>query len=137
MAMGNVQAVNVATGTPEGAKYNAVGETTEIWRMAVTTALASGDTISGPVIPAGCYLTRLVVDCPAIGSGATFTVGYSGTAAGFITGGGPAAYSILNVAGALGYTATTPTTILITMTASATTPVAGTIRIAVSYTASP
>ena len=51
MAMGNVQAVNVLSGAREGPKYVHQGTPVEIYRMAVTTALASGDTIAGPVLP--------------------------------------------------------------------------------------
>lgn len=137
MAMGNVSAVNILTGTPEVAKYIETGTPVEIWRMAVTTALASGDTIAGPILPANCYLVDCTVDCGAIGTGATFTVGYQGAPAAFISAGAVNAVSHANVSGALGYTATTPTQILLTMTGTAGTPAAGTIRIAVEYTASP
>jgi len=141
--MATLQATNILTGTTEGAKYNATGSTSEIWTVATTTALASGDTISGPVIPANTYLVDVLVSWTDVdsGSGATFECGYTGTLGAFIATGNttPASGGIVhaNVAGALGYTATTNTTVLVTMTGTAGTPVAGTCRIGVIYTASP
>lgn len=137
MAMGAVQAVNIQTGAREGAKYVQIGTPVEIWTAAVTTALASGDTISGPILPANNYLVDLTVDCGAIGTGATYTVGYTGQPAAFLSAGAVNTVGHANVSGALGFTATTPTTILLTMTGTAGTPAAGTIRIAIEYTASP
>lgn len=143
MAMGTVQATNVLTGTTEGAKYNATGVTTEIWSAAVTTALAITDTISGPVIPAGSYVTDIVVSLTDIDSAASLTweCGYTGALAAFIADGNVIGRTNgvvhADVAAAIGFTAATNTTVLVTITATAGTPVAGTIRIAASYTASP
>lgn len=138
MAMGAVQAVNIQTGTPEGPKYLALGDTIEVWQAAVTTALATGDTISGPIIPRNCYLLDCTVDVGNIGAGATFTFGYQGTPAAFIAAGAPNTFNRMNVAGALGYvSATANTTTLVTMAGTAGTPVAGTIKIAIQYLASP
>jgi len=135
--MGNVVARNLYSGTAEGPKYVEVGTPVEIWRMAVTTALASGDTIAGPIIPAGTYLVDVTVDCGAIGTGATYTAGYQGSAAAFISAGAQNAISHANVSGAVGFTAATNTQVLVTMTGTAGTPAAGNITIAVEYTASP
>ena len=143
MAMGTVQAVNVLSLTPEGAKYNATGDTTEIWSAAVTTALAAGDTISGPAIPAGTYLVDVQVGFTDIDSAntATFECGYAGALAAFIASGnttpqtGGVAHA--NVSTAMGFTAATNTTVLVTMTATAGGPSAGTVTILITYTASP
>lgn len=140
--MATFQAVNILTGTTEGAKYNATGVTTEIWQAALTTAYASGDIVSGPIIPAGCYLVDLSVSVTDIDSAtsALFTVGYTGATAAFISSssvGQTGGIARANVAGSIGFTATTNTTVLVTSTATAGTPVAGTMNIAVSYTASP
>jgi hypothetical protein len=143
MAMGTVQALNVLTGTTEGVKYNATGVTTEIWSAAVTTALAATDTISGPTIPAGCYLTDLSVAVTDVDSGAGFVfgAGYTGALAAFIAAGNTTGQANgiarANVAGAIGFTAATNTTILVTVGTTPATPVAGTITICASYTASP
>lgn len=137
MPMGNVQGVNVLTGAREVAKYNEIGTPAAIYRAALTTALASGDTIQGPILPANNYILDVTVDLGAVGAGATYTCGYTGTPAAFITAGAVNAVSHANVSGALGFSATTPTTILVTMTGTAGTPAAGIIRIAVEYTATP
>lgn len=139
--MATIQAVNVLTGSAELGKYNATGDTSEIWKAATTTSLALNDVISGPIIPAGTYLRGVSISWTDVDSATTFswTAGYSGTAAAFIstsTVGQSAGIATMNVATALGFTATTDTTVLITITASATA-VAGTCVIAVSYTASP
>lgn len=141
--MATLQATNILTGTTEGAKYNATGNTSEIWTVATTTALASGDTISGPIIPANTYVVDVIVSWTDVDSstGATFECGYTGTLGAFIATGNttPQTGGIVhaNVAGAIGYTATTNTTVLVTMTATPTTAVAGTCRICAIYTPSP
>lgn len=142
MAMGAVQAVNILTGTTEGVKYNATGVTSEIWTAALTTALAITDTISGPTLPAGCYITDVIVDATDMDSATSllFTVGYTGATAAFISSssiGQTGGIVHANVAGTIGFSATTNTTVLVTITATAGTPVAGTLRIALNYTASP
>lgn len=140
--MATLQAVNILTGTPEGAKYNATGDTTELWTVAVTTALAINDIISGPIIPAGNYLNAVAVAFTDVDSATSilFTVGYAAHTADFITSstvGQAGGIATMNVPLALGFTATTDTTVLVTITATAGTPVAGTVRIRISYTASP
>jgi hypothetical protein len=140
--MATIQATNILTGTTEGPKWNATGDTTELWTAATTTALALNDIISGPVIPANTYLNSLQVAFTDIDSATsfTFTAGYVGQTAAFITTstvGQAQGVATINVALAIGFTATTDTTVLITVTATAGTPVAGTCRIRASYTASP
>lgn len=140
--MATLQAVNILTGTPEGAKYNASGDTSEIWTCPVTTALAINDIITGPTIPAGCYLGAVQVAFTDVDSATSilFTVGYAAHTADFITSstvGQAGGIATMNVPLALGFTATTDTTVLVTITATAGTPVAGTVRIRISYTASP
>jgi hypothetical protein len=140
--MATVQAVNILTGTTEGVKYNATGVTTEIWTAAVTTALATSDIISGPTLPAGCYITNVVISVTDIDSATSslMTVGYTGATAAFISSssvGQAGGIASANVAGSIGFSATTDTTVLVTITATAGTPVAGTVRILLSYTASP
>lgn len=143
MAMGTVQALNVLTGTTEGAKYNATGNTSEIWAAATTTALAVTDTISGPIIPAGCYLVDVLVSWTDVDSATSFVwgCGYVGALAAFIAAGNTTGQATgiahANVAGAVGFTAATNTTVLVTIGATAGTPVAGTCTICVIYTASP
>lgn len=141
--MATIQAVNILTGTTEGQKYNATSVTSEIWTAAVTTSLASGDTISGPTLPAGCYITDVIVDTTDLDSAtsSTFECGYTGALAAFIADGNTTMRTggvvHANVGGTIGFTATTATTVLVTITATAGTPVAGTVRIALNYTASP
>lgn len=140
--MATIQAVNILTNAPEGAKWNATGDTTELWTAATTTALANADVISAMTIPANTYLNSLQVGFTDIDSATsfTFTAGYASHAADFIstsTVGQAAGVATLNMPLALGFTATTDTVILVTVTATAGTPVAGTCRIRASYTASP
>ena len=146
MAMGTVQGVNILTTTPEKAKYNETGVITEIWVWTVTTALAQTDTLTGPVIPAGTYLLDVTVgsnvDLDSGGTTGAYEVGYTGTLGAFIASGTTAGFSDgaigrMNVCSGLGYTSTTDTTVLMTITTTAATPVAGTVRMAVSYTANP
>lgn len=140
--MATIQAVNILTSTTEGAKWNATGDTTEIWTAATTTALASGDIISAMTIPANTYLGAVQVGWTDVDSAASFawTCGYASHTADFIstsTVGQAVGIAALNVPLQLGFTATTDTVVLVTITVTAGTPVAGTCRIRVSYTASP
>lgn len=140
--MATIQATNVLTLAPEVAKYNATGVTTEIWSAATTTGLASADIISAMTIPAGTYLVDFTVSWSDVDSATSFTWtgGYASHTADFIsssTVGQSAGVARMNVNGALGFTATTSTVVLITITGTAGTPVAGTCTIAASYTASP
>lgn len=140
--MATIQAVNILTNTPEGAKWNAVGDTTETWTAPVTTALALNDIITAMTIPANTYLNSLQVGFTDIDGATsfTFTAGYASHTADFIstsTVGQSAGIAAINMPLALGFTATTDTVVLVTVTATAGTPVAGTCRIRASYTASP
>jgi hypothetical protein len=143
--MAAFQATNVLTGTAEGPKYNATGVTDEIWSVALPNTLAINDTISGPVIPAGVYLSNFVIDVDQLDSNGSpliaLKAGVVGTTAAFIATGNTIARTggiqAANVAGTIGFTATTNQTTLVTITAAGATKVAGTMRIKVSYTASP
>jgi hypothetical protein len=134
------QAVNVNTGTPEKAKYNEIGVVAEIWTLAISASLASGDTISGPVIPMNTWLLDVKTDWDAQGTTITFEAGYSGHLAAFIAAGNTTAQSggiqAANVAGTVGFTATTDTTVLITLGATPSAPT-GHMRISVTYTGNP
>ena len=136
------QATNVLTGAVEGPKYTEIGGISEIWKVSLTTALANGDTILGPTMPAGCFLENVSIDVGQLdsGTGISFTAGYTGHLAAFIsastiarTGGIQGA----NVAGTTGFTSTSNVQLLVTITAAATTPVAGTMVLKFSYTANP
>lgn len=137
------QATNVLTGAVEGPKYIETGVVTEIWSVLLTTALASGDTINGPVIPAGCYLDSFTVDTDSLDSstGVTFEAGYASHLAAFIKTGNATAQGGgiqgANAAGTVGFASTSNVTTLVTITHVATTAVQGTMRIKVTYTASP
>lgn len=141
--MASWQAVNINTGTPEKPKYNAVGYTSELWVATLTTALANADTIHGPIIPAGTWLSsvKIAVDSLDSSTGLTFECGYTGTLGAFIatgnTTGQAGGIQSMNVAAGVGYTATTDTEILVTITHVATTPVAGKMRIEAVYLANP
>jgi hypothetical protein len=141
--MATWQAVNVLTGAVEGPKYTEIGAIEEIWVATLTTALANGDTVLGPTMPAGCFLTGITVDTDALDSGAgiTFEAGYTGHLAAFIATGNTTAQTggiqSANVAGVNGLTSTSNIQALVTITHVATTPVAGKMRIKLSYTANP
>jgi hypothetical protein len=141
--MATWQAVNVMTGTPEGQKWVEVGNTIAIWKVALTTALANGDTILGPTLPANTYLQTVIVDTDQLDTGGTiaFSCGYAGATAAFIAAGNTTAQTggliAANVAGTTGFSATTNTQIIVTITRGATTPKAGTMRISISSTANP
>ena len=141
--MANWQATNVNTGAVEGPKYYEIGSIEEIWTVALTTALLSGDTILGPTMPAGCWLSNVVIDTDALdsGGGITFEAGYTGHLGAFIATGNTTAQTGgiqgANVAGTVGLTSTSNIQLLVTITHVATTPVAGTMRLKLSYTANP
>ena len=113
--MATWNAVNVLSGTTELPKYNAFDHV-EQWKVTLTTALASGNTIVGPTLPAGCYLSNVKIDTGSLDSGAGMVIeaGYTGALAAFIAtstigqGGG---IQSANVAGTLGFSATTNTQI--------------------------
>jgi hypothetical protein len=110
-----------------------------IFSVALTTALANGDTIYGPVLPAGYYLTNVKIDTPSLDSstGLVLEAGYTGALGAFIVGsivGQGGGIQSANVPGTTGFNAATATQILVTVTHAATTPVAGTLRIMMSYT---
>lgn len=141
MAMGTVTATDLNGGT-HGVQFQEKGDFTQIVTMAVTTSLAINDVITGPSIPAGCSLVDCIVDLTDIDSASSFswTLGRSGSAAAFIgtnTTGRSAGIARMDVAAALGYTPTSDTPVLLTVTATAGTPVAGTIKIGVTCTRNP
>ena len=137
-------ATNVLSGAVELPKYVEIGVVVEIYSVALTTALANGDTILGPVLPAGLYLQNLRVGATSLDSGSTiaFEAGYTGALGAFFTGstvarGATGGIQAATLPATLGFTAATNTQILVTITAGATTPVAGTMTIEITYTASP
>ena len=147
--MATWQGVNVNTGEVELPKYNAEGLFVEESIAAVTTALANGDTILGPVIQAGLFVMDVKAapdKLDSASSGAvTFEVGYINngtlTAAGFIATGNTAAQAggitSMNVPAAFGTTFTNNVTVAAVITNAAGTAVAGNFRLAATMTASP
>lgn len=144
MALGTVTMTDVLTGAVETVKYIQAGNMSEIYTAAVGTGLASGDVLLGPKIPAGCFLYDVTLDATdldsAVSPSVTATVGISGTLAKFIstvTLGTAGNVTHMNVGGNLGYSPTTDTQVIVAITGTAGTAVAGTINCAVFYTASP
>jgi hypothetical protein len=140
--MANWQAVNINTGAVEGKKYFQIGTITEMWKATLTTALANGDTILGPTLPAGLWLSNIKVAATSLDSstGLTFEIGYTGALGAFATGstvGQGGGIQSATLPATAGFTAATDTQILITITHAATTPVAGTMVIEVTYLANP
>lgn len=139
--MATWQAVNVLTGAVEKPKYNEICVVAEIWTVTLGSSTATGDTISGPVLPAGTYLMDVKTDWGALGSGATQEAGYASHLAAFIAASNttPAAGGIqgANVAGTLGFTSTTDTTILVTLGGTFTAASSTKLTIAITYTANP
>lgn len=141
--MANWTATDVQTGAVETPKYVHVGAVAEIYSVAVTTSLALNDTITGPVLPAGCTLIDVILDCDDLDSNGSpaikFDVGISGTAAKFIsasTVGQAGGVQRSNVAGTTGYTPTSNTPVIAKVNTAAATAAAGTVRIGILYTAS-
>lgn len=139
--MANINATNVVTGAVENPKYIQAGVITEIYSAAVTTSLAQNDTVTGPKIPANCTLLNVILDSDDLDSGTSikWDVGISGTAAKFIsasTVSQAGGIATANVAGTVGYTPTSDTAVIAKVNTAAGTAVAGTIRIAIVYTAS-
>lgn len=138
-------ATDVLTGAVEVTKYVEIANVTEIYTIALPTTIVSGDTIKGPTIPAGNYLVDVIVDVDDLDSNGSptiaFEAGYTSHLGAFIATGNTTAQAggvqHANVAGTVGFTATTDTQILVTLTASPATGQAGTMRIAAVYTASP
>lgn len=147
--MATWQGLNINTGQTELPKYNAEGVFEEIYIAAVTTALANGDTIFGPVVQAGLFVTSVKAAADALDSASSgliaFEVGYINngtlTAAGFITTGQTVARAggivSSNVPASYGQTFTNNITVAAVITAGAGTAVAGNFRLGVSMTASP
>ena len=142
--MATYTALNVLSSAVEEPKYVEVGLITEIYTVALPNTLSAGDTIDGPILPAGCYLYDVVLDSDDLDTNATPTIlleaGYSGHLAAFIAASTVAQHGgrgNSNVAGTLGFNATTATQLLVTVTTAAATMAAGTLRIALTYTASP
>ena len=141
--------VNINTSAQELPKYNSEGVFEEIYIAALGTTAASGDTILGPVVQAGLFITNVkaaVDKLDSAGSGAlTFEVGYinngTTTAGAFIptgnTTGQAGGIVSSTVASSYGATFTNNITIVATITNSAGTAVAGNFRLGVSATASP
>lgn len=143
--MATWQGLNVNTGQVEGPKYDATGVTAAIYSVALTTALANGDVIEGPTVPAGVFLTDVVVDVASLDSNVTptltFECGTATTPAQFIASGNTTAQAggvaHANVAGTVGTTFSTPTAIQVTITHAAATAKADTMTIMATYTATP
>ena len=143
------QGVNINTLAQELPKYNSEGVFEEIYVANVTTALANGDTIYGPVIQAGNFVTSVKAAVDSLDSAAsgliTFEVGYQNSATtvvgGFIPTGNTTAraggIASSTVAASYGQTFANNTTVIAVITAGAGTAVAGAFRLGVSMTASP
>lgn len=147
--MATWQGYNVNTGEIELPKYNTEGVFSEVYIAALTTALANGDTIIGPVIQANLFVQDVVAAPDDIDSGATatatFSVGYINagtfTPAGFIADGNTSAQTggvaHLDVPAGFGRTFSNNVTVAASITAGADTIVAGNFRLGVALTASP
>jgi hypothetical protein len=142
--MANTNMTNVLTGTLPVVKSMPQGLITQICTAAVTTALAAADTLTGPSIPGGAYLWDIILDTTDLDSNGsptiTLSVGIAGTLTKFINAStiGQTGGSVhMNVAGALGYSPTDDTPVIVSVTAAGTTKVAGTVKIGVTYTNSP
>lgn len=147
--MATWQGVDINTGAVELPKYNANGATVQEYIVAVTTALANGDTLYGPVIQAGDFVWDVVAapdSLDSAGSGSlAFEVGFinqgTTTAAAFIasgnTTGQAGGVAHMNVPGGFGAHFTSNTTVAAVITAGAGTAVAGNFRLGVITTASP
>lgn len=147
--MATWQGVNINTGAVELPKNNVEGVFEEIYIAAVSTALANGDTIVGPVMQAGLFVSNVKVAADALDSAASkliqFEVGYINagtfTAAGFITSGqtvaGAGGIVSMNVPAGYGATFTNNITLAASITAGAGTAVAGNFRLGLAATASP
>ncbi len=136
------QATNILTGAIELPKYIQIGVFDQMWSVALTTALANGDTILGPTLEAGLFLSSVKIAVADLdsGGGILFEVGYAGSPAAFITPttiGQTGGIVSLNVPSGLGFTSAVNTQIVVTITHAATVPVAGTMVIELSATASP
>jgi hypothetical protein len=136
-------ATDVQTGAVEKAKYLQSGNVSVVYSAALPNTLASGDTVGGPILPAGCVLLGVHLDSDKLDSNGsptiTWNVGISGTAAKFISAstvsqnGGVAP---ANVGGTVGYTPAADTQVIATVGTAAATKAAGTVRIALTYSAS-
>lgn len=147
--MATWQAVNINTGEVELPKYNAEGVFGEVYIASLTTAFANGDTILGPVIQAGLFVSNVKVATDKLDSASSglvaFEVGYvnSGTVvpAAFLTAGQTAAQAggivSMNVPAAYGQKFTVDTTVQAVFTAGPGTAAAGNFRLGVDLTASP
>lgn len=141
MAIGTVTATALNGGVGN-VQMQESGDFTQIREYSLSTSLAITDVITGPSIPANCSLVNVVISITDVDDATSFamTVGRSGSTAAFIasnTIGRTGGIARMDVAGSLGYTPTADTPVLVTITATAGTPAAGTIRIGVTCTRNP
>ena len=142
--MANTNATNVKTGSLPAVKSMPQHLVCNTVTAAVTTSLAAADTITGPSIPAGAYLIDVILECTDLDTNGTPTiawnVGISGTAAKFmsaVTTGQSAGQSRPNVAGVVGYSPTSDTPGIATVSTAAATKAAGTVVLSIIYTNDP
>lgn len=141
---------DVNTGAVEVAKYNATGVTEAVYSGTLSTALASGDIIKGPVVEAGNYIMNAKIASDDLDSAGSpliqYNLGYidnAGTYHGsaFIAAGntimGVGGIQSANVAASYGTVFTSDITMAASITASAGTAVAGVVRMGVAFTPSP
>lgn len=147
--MATWQGLNINTGQTELPKNNAEGLFTEIYIATLTTALANGDTIFGPIMQAGLFLDSAKVAVDALDSASSkliqFEAGWINngtfTPAGLIANGntvaGAGGIQNANVAASYGTHFTNDITMAVSITAGAGTAVAGSMRLGLTMTASP
>ena len=142
--MANTNATNVKTGSVPGVKSMPQHLICNTVTAAVTTALALNDTITGPSIPAGAYLIDVILmstDLDTAGSPTiTLDVGISGAATKFIaasTIGQTGGVARLGGTTGLGYSPTSDTPVIVTVSAAGTTKAAGTVVLSIVYTNDP
>ena len=112
--------------------YNAEMVVGGTFALTTTHVGTINNTVKLFTVPKSFVVTGIAMDNTQMDSstGLTISIGDAGSAIRLVsssTGWRAAAYSTALVAGALGYTYTADTDILVTMTAAATTPVAGTL----------
>lgn len=147
--MATWQTLDINTGQREFPQYNVEGIFSEINIVALTTALANGDTIIGPIMQAGVFLVNASVASDALDSASSkliqFEAGWINngtfTPAGLIANGntvaGAGGIQGSNVAASYGTHFTNDITMAVSITAAAGTAVAGNMRLGLAMTASP
>lgn len=135
---------HISTGASLAVQWQENGVQTQIATGAIANTAGAGDTFVGPSIPAGHSLVGIILSATDLDTDVsptvTLSVGITGTLTKFISSSTVAqagGIARMSVGAALGYTPTSDTPVVISVTDAATAAAAGTLKLAVRTTRNP